>query len=262
LKGLNFFRYFIRFLKLDFRIVVFIVVLFIIGFPIALILAWAFEMSPEGFIRTTSPEAEENPYPDAKKKPLTSNLIIGLLVLALIGQFIYNKYWGANEASSTTSQNIVSANIGKSIAVLPFTNMSSDPEQDYFSDGVMEEILNHLVKIRDLKVISRTTMMQYKGTSKSLSDIAQELKVATLLEGSVRKAGDQIRITVQLIDGNTDVHIWSETYDRKMEDVFAIQSEVAQQVASTLQAEIQMDVKRSIENIYLRRAQRHIIYFY
>ena len=126
----------------------------------------------------------------------------------------------------------------KSIAVLPFLNLSNDPEQEYFSDGMVDEILNHLFKVGDLKVISRTSSMRYKNTKLPLKEIAQELNVSAILEGSVRKIGKNIRITVQLIDTKTDNHLWSETYDRDLSDVFAIQSEVSQNVARKLKATI------------------------
>ncbi len=135
----------------------------------------------------------------------------------------------------------------KSIAVLPFDNLSNDPNQEYFSVGMMDEILNHLYKIGNLKVTSRTSSMSYKGSKKTLKEIATELDVAHLLEGSVQKDGNRIRIIVQLIDGKTDEHLWSETYDKEFKDVFGIQSDVAQQVAAILKIKIDPDVKRRIE---------------
>lgn len=126
----------------------------------------------------------------------------------------------------------------KSIAVLPLKNMSDSKEDEYFSDGVTEDIITQLSKIRELNVISRTTMMQYKGTMKSLRDIAKELNVGVILEGSVRRAGDQIRIVAQLIDGQTDRHLWAETYDKEYKQVFAIQSEIAQKIAAALETKL------------------------
>jgi len=168
----------------------------------------------------------------------------GALIILLLSYFLYS-----NLNTGTAPFETRAASLDKSIVVLPFTNLSSDPEQEYFSDGMMEEILNHLVKIKDLKVISRTTAMRYRGTGKSIQEIAEELGVATVLEGSVRKAGNQLRITVQLIDGGTDMHLWSETYDRNLDDVFAIQSNIAQNVAERLRVEITSDVKKSIEQV-------------
>jgi TolB-like protein/class 3 adenylate cyclase len=216
------------------------------GFPIAMYLAWNYERSPEGFVRTNSKQSWQNPYKKSQKKPLTGNLI--LVVMAIIIAFTYLQPRYLNKSNNTIGS-IAETNIrDKSIAVLPFTNMSNDPDQEYFSDGMMEEILNNLVKIPDLKVISRTTAMRYKGSTKSLREIGLELGVASILEGSVRKYENKVRITVQLIDVNTDHHLWSESYDRYFDDIFVIQSEVAQKVASSLQADVQPEVRLRIES--------------
>jgi len=135
----------------------------------------------------------------------------------------------------------------RSIAVLPFQNFSPEPENAYFADGITEDILAQLAKIRNLKVISRTSVMRYKGTQKPIREIAAELGVATVLEGSVRRAGNRVRIVGQLVDASTDEHLWSETYDRQLEDVFAIQSDVAQRIAASLQATLSPAEKKRIE---------------
>ncbi|WP_276500899.1 adenylate/guanylate cyclase domain-containing protein [Terrimonas pollutisoli] len=134
----------------------------------------------------------------------------------------------------------------KSIAVLPFVNMSSDPEQEYFSDGITEDIIAHISKIRDLKVISRTSIMQYKQTKKSLMEISSDLKVVYILEGSVRRSGSRLRIVVQLIDAGNDEHIWAETYDRDLTDVFAIQTEIAENVATGLKTRLTSNERKRI----------------
>jgi len=213
-----------------------------VGFPLAMYLAWNYERSPEGFVKTTSQQSWQNPYSVSQRKPMTSNVIIIGLVLVIGFMYLYPRFLSADRSQEPTETTLETPVIDKSIAVIPFINMSNDPDQEYFSDGMMEEILNHLVKIRDLQVISRTSVMRYKGTTKSGSEIARELGVATILGGSVRKAGDRVRISVQLIDGGTNMHLWSETYDRKLDDVFAIQSEVALRVASTLDAQIQPEI--------------------
>ncbi|MFC1628648.1 protein kinase [Gemmatimonadota bacterium] len=135
----------------------------------------------------------------------------------------------------------------KSIAVLPFTNMSADPENEYFSDGITEDIITQFTRIRDLTVISRTSVMQYKDTDKSLKAIGRELGVSTILEGSVRKAGNQVRIVAQLIDARSDKHLWAETYDRELEDIFAIQSEVAEQIAAALDIKLHADEQLALQ---------------
>ena len=169
--------------------------------------------------------------------------VAGVLVILLLSYLLYSNFKSEPpkvEADQTA--------LDKSIAVLPFTDLSPNKNQEYFSDGMMEEILNHLVKIQDLKVISRTTAMRYKETAKSVSEIAKELGVAAVLEGSVRKDGNQLRITVQLIEGATDVHLWSESYDREMTNIFQVQSDVAKRIAQVLQAEVSPEVRVKIES--------------
>ncbi len=129
--------------------------------------------------------------------------------------------------------------------MLPFDNMNKDPEQDYFSNGIAEDILNHLVKISDLKVKSRTSTTQYKGTTKTAQTIGNELGVSNIVEGSVRRVGDTVRIVVQLIDTETDTDLWGETYDRNLKDVLAVQSEIAVEIARTLDAKLTSDEKES-----------------
>jgi TolB-like protein/Flp pilus assembly protein TadD len=163
-----------------------------------------------------------------KKAAITMTVLGVLLVVALL---IGLPRWKQKISIDATA-------IGKSIAVLPFTNLSNDPDQEYFSDGMMEEILDRLFKIGDLKVISRTSSMRYKNTDKSIKEIAGELGVASILEGSVRRIGNNVRITVQLIDAKTDTHLWSQVYDRDLTDVFEIQSEIAQTIARELEAVI------------------------
>ena len=133
---------------------------------------------------------------------------------------------------------------GRSIAVLPFTNLSGSKENEYFSDGITDDVLTALASVGDLRVISRTSVMQYKGTTKPLRQIAQELGVTTVLEGSVRREARQIRVTAQLIDARSDQHIWAHTYDRKVEDIFRIQTEIARDIAAKLQARLSPETER------------------
>src|SRR5213083_3102247 len=136
----------------------------------------------------------------------------------------------------------------KSIAVLPFENLSTDPDNAFFADGVQDEILNDLAKIADLKVISRTSVMQYKsGTKRNLREIANELSVAHVLEGSVQRAANRVRVTAQLIDAKTDTHLWVESYDRPLDDVFAIQTDIAKAIAVQLKAKLSPAEKTAIE---------------
>ncbi len=228
------------------------VVLFI-GFPIALILAWAFEMSPQGMIRTSSSAAQVNPYKADKKKPFTSNLIIGILIIALIGQFAYNKY-------SDKKPNLVS-NMEKTIAVLPFHNDSPNEENLYFCNGMVEEILNSLQKISELKVKSRTSIEKYRNQSRNLKIIAKELDVNYVLEGSVRKIGEDLRITVQLINAQTGNHLWSETYDGNYtQKIFEFQADIAKKIAASLDAIITPLEEKGINKIPTKNLEAHNLY--
>lgn len=145
------------------------------------------------------------------------------------------------------AKNDMAEDVDKSIAVLPFENMSNDPEQEYFSNGITEDILNHLVKIADLRVKSRTSTLQYKGKQPSIIQVGEDLGVANIVEGSVRRVGDKVRIVVQLIDAKTDVHLWSETYDRDFSDILELQSEIAIKIANALEARLTATEKKNIQ---------------
>jgi TolB-like protein/class 3 adenylate cyclase len=176
---------------------------------------------------------------ESQKKTTRKNLIVVLVILLLLvsGFFIYSKW---NQGSKFTGKD-------KSIAVLPFVNMSTDKENEYFSDGMTEEITTQLSKIADLKVIARTSAMLFKGSKKSIKEIAQELGVSAILEGSVQKAGNSIRITAQLIDASSQEHIWADKFDREFKNIFDIQSEVAQAIAYQLNVNMTNDEKKKIE---------------
>ena len=215
--------------------------LVILGLPLALILAWAFELTPEGIKRDSAVDrAESTTHVTGRKLDF---ILIGLLAVAVV-YFAVDKFAleaEPKQAEATAEQ--VSATEpavqGKnSIAVLPFVNMSSDPEQEYFSDGLSEEILNLLAKIHGLKVIGRTSSFAFKGKNEDLRGIGQALGVKTVLEGSVRKSGDRVRVTAQLIDVSDGTHIWSETYDRTMTDIFAVQDSVASAIIDALQIHV------------------------
>ena len=166
----------------------------------------------------------------SKSKQLTI-ILLSLFLCAVGAAIIYRFINHGKHAQQSSKQD-------KSIAVLPFANLSNDPDQEYFSDGMVDEILDHLFKIGDLKVISRTSSLRYKNSKLTLKEIAKELGVSAVLEGSVRKIGNNLRITVKLIDAKSDTYLWSETYDRDLADIFAIQSEVAQNVALELKGAI------------------------
>src|SRR5437660_8158864 len=214
-----------------------IVLAIVIGFPIALVMAWAFELTPEGIKRTEDVDLATQA---SKSRTWIYVVIVGALLS--VGLFMLGRY-GFREKISASSELPA-----KSIAVLPFENLSSDKENAYFTDGVQDEILTDLAKIADLKVISRTSVMQYKsGTPRNLREIGQQLGVAHVVEGSVQRAANQVRVNAQLIDARTDAHLWAQTYDRDLADVFAIQSEIAKAIADQLQAKLSPNEKKAIE---------------
>jgi len=229
----------------------------IIGFPIAMIFAWAFEMTPDGIKKEKDVDRSKSITNVTSQK--LNNAIIGILVLALayfaIDKFVLTPKKGSEPFSQQTTEQ--TTDVGekraltpfstpveadsmpaeakiKSIAVLPFVNMSSDPEQEYFSDGLSEELLNLLAKIPELHVAARTSSFSFKGQNIEIPEIASRLKVDHVLEGSVRKSGNQLRITAQLIEADSGYHLWSETYDRQLDNIFQIQAEIAHAVVDAL----------------------------
>src|SRR6266849_3727520 len=206
-----------------------IVLLIIIGLPIALGLAWSFELTPEGIKRTKVADAMPGVARQKKRTWIYIVVIGGVISMAL---FFLGRYTAGNK---TPLPNEIS---NKSIAVLPFENLSDDKNAAYFADGIQDEILTKLASIADLKVISRTSTAKYKSKPEDLKTVSQQLGVATVLEGSVQKAADKVRVNVQLIDARADSHLWAKTYDREIKDVFAVESEVAQEIADSLQAKL------------------------
>ncbi|MFN2542707.1 MAG: hypothetical protein ABR514_11165 [Chthoniobacterales bacterium] len=215
-----------------------IIFVLIVGFPVALIFAWAFELTPEGLKRTEDVDVGES---IARRTGRKLDFLIIAVLLLVIGFLVYQRLHPA--ASSVTS-----SVPEKSIAVLPFENRSEEKQNEYFTDGVQDEILTDLSKIADLKVISRTSVMQYKsGLARNLRKIGEELGVAHVVEGSVQRAANKIRVNAQLIDARNDAHLWAQTYDRDLADVFAIQSEIAKAIADQLQAKLSPNEKKAIE---------------
>src|SRR5437762_10057938 len=205
-----------------------VVLLLVIGFPVALILAWAFELTPEGIKRAEDVDLSKSVRRKTGRK--LDFLIIAVLLLA-IAILLFQRL-------HPTVSPAVSSSLQKSIAVLPFDNLSRDPDNAYFSDGIQDEILTKLAGIGDLKVISRKSTAKYKSTPEDLKTVARELGVATVLEGSVQRAGDKVRVNVQLLDARIDTHLWAKSYDRELKDVFAVESEVAQEIADTLRVKL------------------------
>ena len=219
-----------------------IIVVLLLGFPLALIFSWIYELTPEGLRREHEIDRDESITRQTGRR--INILIVALLVIAIGGLIVdrvFPRQGGARDATADATPTAAASTpaapptaTDRSVAVLPFVNMSSDKEQEYFSDGLTEEMINLLAQLPELRVIGRTSSFQFKGKNEDLRDIAHKLGVAHVLEGSVRKSGDRVRITAQLVRALDGSHVWSKTYDRTLDDVFKIQDEIADEIFKTL----------------------------
>jgi TolB-like protein/tetratricopeptide (TPR) repeat protein len=200
-----------------------VILLLLIGFPIALVLAWIFDITPSGIERTSRSEAATVPTRRRRRNVVWLG-IAGIAISTAVGFLVLPR--------------AVARKVDKSIAVLPFENLSEDKSNAYFTEGVQEEILTRLAKVADLKVIARSSTQKFTSTPENLPDIAKRLGVLNVLEGSVQKVNDQVRVNVQLINAMTNAHLWAETYDRKLTDIFGVESDIAKTIAETLQAKL------------------------
>jgi TolB-like protein/Flp pilus assembly protein TadD len=219
------------FLEIPNWVIRLVIALVVIGFPIAVVIAWAFEATPEGIKRTEVADAMPTATTQKKHAWIYIVVICGAISVAL---FSLGRYTAGNKTAGATPNDISA----KSIAVLPFESLSDDKANAYFATGIQDEILTRLAKIADLKVISRTSTQQYQSKAGNLSQVAKQLGVAHVLEGSVQKVNDQVRVNVQLINTQTDAHLWAETYDRKLIDIFTVESDIAKSIAESLQAKL------------------------
>ena len=195
-----------------------VIALLLIGFPVALALAWVYDVTPQGIRATPAPTTPGS----HRRRNLIMLIATGLIISAVAGFLLLPR--------------VSARKIDKSIAVLPFQNLSAEKANAYFADGIQNEILTKLATVRDLKVISRTSTEKYQSKPDNLKTVAQELGVSTILEGTVQRAGDKVRVNVQLIDARADTHLWANSYDRDFKDVLAVESEVAAQIADALKA--------------------------
>jgi TolB-like protein/Flp pilus assembly protein TadD len=207
----------------------FVVIALVVGFPIAMLLAWVYELTPEGVVRTEDLHPAQARSIQRATGRILDFVIIGVLLL-VIAMLIVGRLPFYRHTGELFSQ--------KSIAILPFENRSEEKANAYFADGIQDEILTRLSKIADLKVISRTSTQQYQSKPRNLREIGKQLGVAIILEGSVQKAGDQVRVNVQLVNAQTDSHLWADTFDRKLTDTFSVESDVAERIAASLQARL------------------------
>jgi TolB-like protein len=227
-----------------------VIMLIVIGFPIALVIAWAFELTPEGLKRTEF--ADELPTKSARSRAWIYVIIIaGAISVSL---FFLGRY------TATYKQGGLAALPGKSLAVLPFTNLSGNPENAYFAAGIQDEIVTRLAKIMELKVISCTSTKRFKSAPDDLPAIAKELGVANIMEGSVQRSADAVRVNVQLIKADNDARLWADTFDRKLTDIFKIESEIAKTVAETLQAKLSGSEQHAIAARPTENTEAHQLY--
>ncbi len=222
----------------------FFIVVLTTGLPLVLLFAWAFEITPDGLKKTKDVKTEESVTATTGKK--LNYAIIAVLVLSL-GYFLWERQGLVEQAERTAAVGVDATEVTQtssaaSIAVLPFVNMSADPDQEYFSDGISEELLNLLAKIPNLHVAARTSSFRFKGQNLDISEIAKQLNVKHVLEGSVRRADVRIRVTAQLIDASTGYHLWSDSYDRELDDIFAIQDEIAAAIVAALSETLGLQV--------------------
>jgi TolB-like protein/Flp pilus assembly protein TadD len=219
-----------------------VIVLLLLGFPIALMLAWAYDITAEG-IRATPTLATPRSH---RRRNIIMLVATGVIVSAGAGFFLLPR--------------VSARKIDKSIAVLPFQNLSDEKENAYFADGIQDDVLTNLSKIGDLKVISRTSVMPYRGKASNIREIGKTLGVATILEGSVRRIGNHVRVNVQLIDASNDEHLWAEDYDRDLTDVFEIQTDLAQKIAYELQAKLSPAEKAQIERRPTKNGEAYLAF--
>jgi len=232
------------------------IIILALGFPVSLIMAWLFEWTPQGVKRSEELPAD---YSGTSAISKTLNIVIISVLSAALLLFVWERFSGQNSPSGSFFQ---SGPDGKTVAALPFANRSNREEDLFFSEGIHDDLLTRLAKIVSLRVTSRTSVMRYRDTEKSLPEIGSELGVAAIIEGGVQRSGEQVRINVQLIDASNDVHLWAETYDRQLtaENLFAIQSEIARAIASALQATLTPAEEQFIDRIPTRNMAAYDAY--
>src|SRR6266516_2269102 len=217
-----------------------VIVLLLAGFPVALILAWAYDVTPQGIQATPKVPGGH------RRRNIILLVAAGAIISTAAGFFLLPR------ASARK--------IDKSVAVLPFQNLTDEKANAYFAEGIQNEILTKLATVRDLKVISRTSTAKYQSKPDNLKTVAQELGVSTILEGAVQKAGEKVRVNVQLIDGRADTHLWAKSYDRDFKDVFAVESEVSQEIAEALQANLSPSESHALAAAGTRDAEAYDLF--
>src|SRR5205807_110275 len=230
----------------------------VLGFPVALILAWAFDLTPEGLRRAEEVAPQESKTGKPGSKWTAIIVTAAMLAAALLAfQFVRTRRSPAIESSKQTAP---TATLDKSVAVLPFENLSSDKENAFFAQGIQDEIITTLSRISGLRVISRTSTARYNSAPENLPEIARQLRVSNVLEGSVQKVGDRVHINVQLIQADNDAHLWAQSYDRQLTDIFGVEGEVAKSIADSLQATLSPQEKMRVETKPTTNADAYVLY--
>ena len=230
----------------------------ILGFPVALILAWAFELTPEG-IRRAEEVAPRESRPSKTGRKWTAIIVAAAVLAAALLAFQFTRT-RSSATAERPKQNAPEGSMDKSVAVLPFENLSSDKENAFFAQGIQDEIITALSKISGLRVISRTSTAHYQSAPENLSEIGRQLRVSNVLEGSVQKAGDRVHINVQLIQADNDAHLWAQSYDRQLTDIFGVEGEVAKRIADSLQATLSPQEKARVETKPTTNADAYVLY--
>src|ERR1051326_7577243 len=235
-----------------------IVLLVIAGFPVALVLSWAFEITPEGIKRESEVEADKSITRHTGRKIVALTLVLAVIAAGLLS---FQLWRSKRSTIASASVSAGSASIPeKSIAVLPFDNLSDDKSNAYFTEGIQDEILTRLSKIAALKVISRTSTQKYKSAPENLREVSKELGVANILEGSVQKIANAVHVNVQLIRAATDEHLWAESYNRKLDDVFGVEAEVATAIADQLNAKLSGTEQKAVAEKPTQNTAAHDAY--
>ncbi len=234
-----------------------------VGFPIAMLLAWAFELTPEGIKLERDVSREESIAPQTGRK---LNHTIMIVLVAAVAFLLVDKFYLKDDAAPTPALNPPAAPVtavaetDKSVAVLPFVAMSSGPDDEYFADGLTEEILNSLARLPELLVTARTSAFHFKGQDRPIPEIASTLGVAHIVEGSVRRSGERLRITAQLIRADDGFHLWSETYDRDTSDVFGVQTDIAEKIASALDVVLDDEQREKMRSVGLQNPEAYVAF--
>jgi len=238
-----------------------VILIVVVGFPIALIFSWAFEITPEGIVRESEVETGKSITHHTGRKIVGLTIVLAVIAAGLfVFQFIRARSTSAPRQDASAARTEAATISNKSIAVLRLANLSRDPDNEYFAAGIQDEIITRLAQISDLKVISCSSTQRYKGSGQNLRQVASELGVTNILEGSIQKADNAVHVNVQLINALTDTHLWANVYDRKLTDVFAVESEIAKTIADSLQAKLSGSEKTAISKKPTENAEAHQLY--